>query len=106
MGDGRPGSSPTVLVALLLLAAGYGALVTLQPALTGNALLDGVIGIGLGLYICSHPAAAMIDLLYADRLERERLISGWWESGWVGLNVLVMVGGRIVTVAGATRFVS
>lgn len=95
-----------MLVVLLLLAAGYGALVTVYPILTGSSLIDGVIGIGLGLYICSHPAAAMIDLLYADRLERERLVSSWWESGRVGLNVMVMMAGCIVTVAGATRFVS
>ena len=90
---------------MLLLAAGYGALISARPILTGNALVDGVIGIGLGLYICSHPAAAMIDMLYMDRLVLKRLASEWSDIGWLSLNLLVLVVGCIVTVAGATRFV-
>jgi len=90
---------------MLLLAAGYGALILVQPVLTGNKLLDGAIGVGLGLYICSHPAAAMIDMLYMDRLVLQRFASEWSDIGWLGLNLLVMVAGCIVTVTGATRFV-
>jgi hypothetical protein len=91
---------------MLVLAVGYGALVRTQPLLTGSSLVDGAMGVGLGLYICSHPAAAAIDILYMDRLVLQRLASEWSDIGWLGLNLLVMVAGCVVTVAGATRFVT
>ena len=105
MDQRQPGSTAGVLVGLLLVAAAYAALISVQPLLTGNALIDGAIGVGLGLYICSHPAAAAIDMLYLDRLVRQRLASEWSDLGWLGLNVLVMVVGCLVTIAGAIRFV-
>src|SRR5437764_8453269 len=101
----RPGRSATTLLLLLAIALGYGALARIQPSLTGVALLDGTIGVALGLYICSHPAAAAIDLLYLDRLVRQRLASEWSDLGWLGLNLLVLVSGCLVTIVGATRFV-
>lgn len=101
----RPGRSAFWLICLLLLAAGYGLLVSAVPTLTGAALLDGAIGVGLGLYICSHPASAAIDLLYLDRLVLQRLASERADIGWLLLNVVVMLAGCLVTIVGATRFV-
>ena len=40
---------------MILLAAVYGGLVNYLGLTTGTVLLDGSIGVGLGLYICSHP---------------------------------------------------
>jgi magnesium-transporting ATPase (P-type) len=92
-------------VALLLVAAVYGILIGEWGALHANVLIDGLIGVGLGLFICSFPASAAVDLLYMDRLALQRLASEWTDVAWVGLNLLVMVAGCMVTVVGATRFV-
>jgi len=90
---------------MLALAVGYAALLTVQPRVTGVALLDGTLGLALGLYICSHPAAAAIDLFYLDRLTLRRIASHWSDLGWLALNLLVMIAGCLVTIAGATQFV-
>ena len=105
MDQRRAGTTAGTLVGLLVLAGAYSALVNVQPTLTGNALIDGAIGVGLGLYICSHPAAAAIDMLYMDRLLLQRMASEWSDVGWLGLNVLVLVVGCLVTIGGAIRFV-
>jgi hypothetical protein len=90
---------------MLMVGALYGVLINELGSLSSNLLLDGAIGVGLGLYICSHPASAAVDLLYMDRLAFQQLASEWADLAWVGLNLLVMVVGCMVTVVGATRFV-
>jgi hypothetical protein len=90
---------------MLLVAAIYAILVHEFGALSANILVDGAIGVGLGLFICSFPASAAVDLLYMDRLAFQRLASDWTNLAWVGLNLVVMVAGCMVTVVGATRFV-
>lgn len=97
--------SSQALWIMLMAAAGYAVLIHELGALTSSLLLDGAIGVGLGLYICSHPASAAIDLFYLDRLAFQRIASEWSDIAWVGLNVLVMVVGCMVTITGATRFV-
>src|SRR4051812_32353109 len=99
----RPGRSVRALAALLIAAVGYSALVRFQPSLTGLALLDGTLGVALGLYICSHPAAAAIDLLYLDRALAQQMASEWSDLGWLALNLLVLVSGCLVTIAGGRR---
>jgi hypothetical protein len=94
-----------MLWTMLMVAVIYGLLISELGALSSNILVDGAIGIGLGLYICSHPASAAIDLLYLDRLAFQRLTSDWVDLAWVGLNLVVLVVGCMVTVVGATRFV-
>jgi hypothetical protein len=101
----RPGRNASSLVALLVVALSYGLLLTIQPQLTGIALLDGTLGVALGLYICSHPASAAVDLLYLDRMLMQRLASEWSDLGWLALNLVVLVAGCLVTIVGATRLV-
>lgn len=57
------------------------------------------------MYICSHPAGAMIDMFYMQRTVAQRLASEWSDLAWAGLNLLALVAGRLVTIAGAMRFV-
>ena len=90
---------------MLVLAGCYAVILNVLPSLTGVALLDGTLGLSLGLYICSHPAAAAIDLFYLDRLMLHRLTSEWADFRWLLLNIVVMLVGCLVTVAGATEFV-
>jgi len=57
----------------------------------------------LGLYICSHPAANAIDLLFVDRWELDDMTAEWAGLAWLGLNVLVLFCGWLVITLGAAR---
>jgi len=87
----------------LLLAAGYSGLLLWRHRFIGSAKLDGSIGVVLGLYICSQPAANMLDMiLYSGN--RRRSSSTRATIGWVVLNVIVLAVGCMVLILGTTRF--
>jgi len=48
----------------VLLGILCGSMFLFTYTLTGSTTLDGIIGVLLGLYIGSHPAARLLDLLY------------------------------------------
>lgn len=92
-----------VLCGLILLAMAYdGGLLWLRT-FTGNSLLDGVIGIVLGLYICSHPAANAVDLLFFHQYALPQFTSGWSGLGWLALNLLALLMGWLMITIGAAR---
>jgi len=93
-----------VLWALTLLALAFIALLSYLHTLTGRSLLDGAIGVLLGLYICSHPAANAVDLLFFERGALREIASGWSGIGWLALNMLVLLLGCAVIISGTTRF--
>ena len=93
-----------VLWGLVLVAMVYILWFYRFHALTGINLLDGTIGVVLGLYVCSHPAANAIDLLYFERGGFRQFASEGSGLGWLALNLLVLSLGWIVIVIGATRF--
>jgi hypothetical protein len=97
------GRNTMVLWGLILLAMVYGSLLYYLPTLTGAKMLDGSLGVLLGLYICSHPAANAVDLLFFKRRALYALSSEWSGIGWLALNMLVLLVGWIVIVIGATR---
>jgi hypothetical protein len=106
MRERPPRRNVKTLWALIWLAVAYGGWLYFQRTLTGSNKLDGSIGVLLGLFICAHPAANMLDaLLFARSL-------GWgnssWRStlGWAALNLLVLFSGWNVIFIGTTRFVS
>jgi hypothetical protein len=85
------------------IAAGYGGLLYLWQGILGDAMLDGAIGIVLGLYTCSHPASYFLNLLFFERgavPDDPRTPTGW---RWAGFNVAVMVVGWLVVVVGAMQ---
>jgi hypothetical protein len=89
---------------VVVLALFYGGWLVTQRTITGILRLDGVIGVLLGLFICSRPAANMLDLLFAER--RSQSSSSEWSSlGWLGLNLLVLLVGWMVITIGATRLI-
>ena len=45
----------------VVIAATYGALLYIWHGILGHAMLDGAIGIVLGLYACSHPASYFLS---------------------------------------------
>lgn len=92
-----------VLWRLILLAIAYGSLLYYRHTLTGANRLDGSIGVVLGLYICSHPAANAVDLLFFERGALYQISSEWSGITWLALNMLVLLVGWIVIVIGATR---
>jgi hypothetical protein len=73
------------------------------PAQTAGSTLDAVVGVLLGLYICSHPAANGVDLIFAQRGAIQRMTSQWSGLRWLLLNFLVMLVGWMVLVVGVSR---
>ena len=91
---------------LILLAFILFGLYHFLPTLTGNSEIDGMLGVCLGLYICSHPTANYLDILLfhghatlLDTLKHSAFT-------WLALNAFVMLVGFLSIVAGTTRFFS
>jgi hypothetical protein len=90
------------LGAVVVLAAIYIGWMYVQHSITDIPRLDGIIGVLLGLFICSRPAANMLDLLFT---RRGRAAAEWSAIGWLALNGLVMFAGWLVITIGATRLI-
>ena len=88
---------------LIGVAGVYGGWQYLLPARTAGTSMDAVVGVLLGLYICSHPAANGIDLIFAQRGAIQRMTSEWSGLRWLALNFLVMFVGWMVLVVGVSR---
>ena len=82
----------------------YCGLLYYRRTLTGVGDLDGIVGILLGLYICSRPDANFLDLLFLGRGALRQVSTGWAGISWLALNVLALVTGWFVMSVGATRF--
>ncbi len=93
------------LSVFVVLGIVYASLLYSHPALTGMNNLDGIIGVVLGLYICSHPAANLVDLFFYKRGIQHPFSSTRSAVLWVALNVLVLLIAGIVIFAGTTRFI-
>ncbi len=82
----------------------YGVWLYTLHTITGIPRFDGVIGVLLGLFICSRPAANMLDLLFTQRSRSaasERSL-----IGWLMLNGAVLFAGWFVLTVGATRLIA
>ncbi len=87
------------------LSASYIGLSMALRTLTGRGRVDGIIGVVLGLYVCSHPARHFLDMLLYWRIERPRFPTRKAISWWITLNSLVLFVGWLVIAFGVTRFV-
>jgi hypothetical protein len=87
----------------VVLACVYLGWLSYLGTLTGWPVLDGIMGVMLGLYICSHPAANAINLLFFDRQAWHEFSSEWSGIAWLALNVLVLFFGWLVITLGAAR---
>jgi hypothetical protein len=88
----------------MVLALAYGGVLIVYSPLTADLPIDGAIGVVLGLYVCSHPAANVLDLLFSDGgISRNRTAD---EQGimWYFLNLLVLMAGWFTVWTGLTRF--
>jgi hypothetical protein len=89
---------------LILLVLAYSGLLHYLHTLTGVAMLDGSIGLALGLFICSHPAANAVNMLFFER-DRLRQLSEWSIVGWLALNLVVLLAGWLVIFDGIRRLI-
>ena len=101
----RRGRNWQALLVTILLAGAYGGWLYTQRTLTGTSRGDGIIGVLLGLYVCSHPAANFLDLLFFSRGARP-VASLPSTILWLALNLLVLLIGWSVIFIGATRLVT
>lgn len=83
----------------------YIGLLYSQRTLTGNINLDGMIGAVLGLYICSHPAAHLVEMLFYRRDKRNQFLSNRSLILWLTFNLLILITGGIVIFVGVTQFI-
>jgi len=90
---------------LVLLGIAYSGVLYYQTTLTGTNNVDGIIGVLLGLYLCSHPAANVVDMLFFGGRDRRQFSSRRSAVLWLALNMLVLLIGWIVIFVGTTRLV-
>jgi hypothetical protein len=98
------GRSSIVLSGFMLLALVYGGLLLTLSPFTDEIPIDGAIGVILGLYVCSHPAANVLDLLFSDGGASRQRSSDERGIIWYALNLLVLMAGWFAVWVGLTRF--
>ncbi len=100
----RPRRNTITLLLLVMLAVVYCAVLYFNLPLTTNPKVDGIIGVLLGLYAASHPAANVLDLLFFARQELRAGLSKQAYALWWGLNGLVLLAGWFTIVFALIRF--
>ena len=93
------------LWALILLGAAYSSFLYYQHTLIGANNVEGIIGVLFGLYICSHPAAHVVDMLFFWRGGQRPFSSTRSAVMWVALNALAFLIGWAVIFVGTTQLV-
>jgi hypothetical protein len=93
------------LSVIVVLGIAYSSLLYFQRSLTGMSHVDGVIGVMLGLYICSHPAANLVDMLFFRRGGKRQFSSRRSAFLWLLLNMLVVFISGIVIFVGTTQLI-
>ncbi len=94
-----------LLWGLVVLTLMYIYLLYFLPTLTGASLLDGSIGVILGLYTCSRPAANAVDMFFFERGALRQVTSKWSGFVWLALNLLALGLGCFVIMIGVMRLV-
>jgi hypothetical protein len=109
LGKGQRRRNTAILWGMILLAVVYAVLLRSLRTATGvpSAVLnplEGSIGLALGLYICAHPAANAVNMLFFER-DALRHISEWSLVRWLALNLAVLLAGWMVIFLGLRRLV-
>jgi hypothetical protein len=87
-----------------LLAVAYYLTVYFWRPLSTAHKIEGSLGILLGLFICSKPAANLLDMLFdllANRFQHDNALR---LTLWLSSNFLVLLAGWFIITLGATRF--
>jgi hypothetical protein len=94
------------LWAVVLIGMAYCILLYFQGSPTGSNKWDGIFGVVLGLYICSHPAANVVDLLFFRRGAQHQFSFKGSFVLWLVFNTLVLLVGWLAIFLGTTRIIS
>jgi len=105
MDQHQSGRNIKTLWALVLLGIAYSSLLYYQRTLTGTNKVDGIIGVLLGLFICSHPVANVLDTFFFSRGARSQFSSRFTAVLWLALNMIVLLIGWFVIFVGTSRLV-
>jgi hypothetical protein len=89
---------------MALLAGAYYLTIYFWRPLSAAHKVEGSIGILLGLFICSKPAANLLDLLFDLLQNRFKRVSGVRLTLWLILNFVILLVGWFIITLGATRF--
>jgi hypothetical protein len=89
---------------MALLALAYAVTIYVWRPLSTAHKVEGSIGILLGLFICSKPAANLLDLLFDLLQNRFQRVRGLRLILWLVLNMIILLVGWFVITLGATRF--
>jgi hypothetical protein len=89
----------------ILAGLGYSTLALSLDQHTATVMAEGVVGVLLGLYVCSCPARNTIDVLFADRFAAGRIWAAWDGRTWLALNALALVSGTVAIMAGLVRLI-
>lgn len=92
-------------LAVVFLAAVFYALLMIRArGLSASAILDGSIGLVLGLYVCAQPAANAVTMLLFEKHPLQSFPSRRSFLGWLAWNVLALAAGWWDIFLGAARF--
>lgn len=105
MDQQKVGSKIVTLSVLAVVGVAYCTFVYSRGMLTKPDHLEGIIGVVLGLYICSHPAAHLIDMLFYRRGIGYSFSSLRSVVLWLALNVLVLLISGVVIFVGTTSLI-
>jgi hypothetical protein len=94
-----------MLCALSLIGIAYCILLNSQDTLSGKRALDGMVGVVFGLYMSSHPAASLVDLLFFKRAGWNQCSSHRSMGFWLVINMFVLLIGWMVIFIGTTRLI-
>ena len=106
MDQQRVGRKIFTLSVLAVVGIAYSSFLYSRGTLTGRSHLDGIIGVVLGLYICSHPAAHLIDMLFYRRGSRYPFSSRRSAVLWLALNMLALLISGVVIFVGTTSLIA
>ena len=98
-------SNTRTLLALVVVGIVYCGLLYYRRTVTGTDLVDGIVGVVLGLYICSHPAANLVDMLFFRQSSPRPFSSRRSTALWLALNIIVLLIASFVIFSGTTRLV-
>jgi len=88
-----------LLLGLILLAVIYSGIIYTRSVFAAPDCGEGTLGVILGLFICSRPAAYLLDLLYQSRYIGPPKL---WI--WLTLNLLTLLVGVIVVFLSVMHF--
>jgi len=106
MNEQRIRRTTVTLLLMIVLAMLYIGWLSTQGRLNGTDRWEGVLGAMLGLYMASHPAGNMLDiLLFTGGQARHEIFASRSGKAWLALNAVVIAAAWFVIFIGVTSLV-